>query len=150
MRQLIEDKNIDASNTYFSDLNDSKVIMSDFKGKPILITGGAQRATKESTKWGKALRSAYDDSAVFINVAFITRQPPASMMTSIKNQLKRGYGQVPFLISWGNPSDIVSLTNENMAHIFLIDREGYLRIKIAENYSEKNLSELKEMIDKFV
>ena len=118
MKQIVENKVIDSGSIYFTDINDSKVLVSDLKGKVVIIIGGAQKAAKESEKWGRTLKSIYQDSMAFINVAFIPRQPPAHIMPLVKNQLRKAFGKVPFLISWGSPSDIINIINEELTHIF--------------------------------
>lgn len=150
MKLLFEDKNIDAGSIYFNDLKDSKIFISDFKGKAVIIIGGAQKASKESERWGKALKSIYNDSVDFINVALIAKRHPASIIILVKNQLKKAYGKVPFLINWGNSSDMTNIINENLTHILIIDRQGYQRAKFVENYSDNCLSELKEIVNKYI
>lgn len=150
MKQIIEDRKVDMGSVYFTDINDKKVYVSDYANKPVLIVGGAQKAAKESEKWGKALKSAFSDSVVLMNIAFVPKKPPASVMLSVKSQLKRGYGNVPFLISWGNTSDITTISDESLTHIFFVDRDGYLRIQYAENYSEACLAELIENVKRYI
>lgn len=151
MKRLLENESIETGNIYFSDINDSKVFISDFKGKPILLLRSTQKSAKESAQWGKALNSIYDSGSVtFLNVAFIEKEPPASIRTSIKNQLKRGYGKVPFVIDWSKSADLATSGHDDYTHIFLIDPQGYLRLEYAEKYSGNSLEELVELINKYV
>lgn len=151
MKRLLENESIETGNIYFSDINDSKVFLSDFKGKPILLLRSTQKSAKEAPQWGKALNSIYDGGSItFLNVAFVEKEPPASIKASVKNQLKRGYGKVPFLIDWNKSTGLATPGHDDYTHVFLIDPQGYLRLEYAEKYSGSALEELVELINKNV
>jgi len=55
----------------------------------------------------------------------------------------------PPLIDWdGGPASALGLADANTTHVFVIDKEGFLRLKLAGDYADERLNRVLAQVDK--
>lgn len=146
-----EELDIDVSHISFNDINDKKISLSDFIGKTLLLVGGGQGATEESKKWERALEMEYGacEDVMIGGIAVIGKLPPFVPKSFVKAKIKKTEGITPFIDWEGNSVNILGIADAVTPHVLLIDKQGILRFRLVENYSEKGLDELKRQIEKW-
>ncbi len=153
-----EELKVDVSNVSLSDINDHEFSLSSFKGKPLILSGGGgMAAMEEAKKWRKALEKEYGarKDLKYVELAFIGKLPPFFPKQFIKNNImkdvmKEGFPTPP-LIDWdGNAAKILGVTKPDLCYVFVIDKQGFLRYKLVEKYSEKGLSKVKAQVEKLI
>lgn len=148
---LKKEPEIDASNVCFYDIKDQKVSLSDYKGKILILVGGGQGATKESKRWGEVLAKEYGmrEDVMIVGIAIVGKLPPFVPKRLVKDRIKKASVVTP-LIDWdGNSVNTLHLDDTITPHVFLIDRQGFLRFRLVQNYSKEGLDKLKEQIEKW-
>lgn len=146
-----EELEIDVSHVCFNDINDKKIFLSDFIGKILLLIGGGQGATEKSKKWEEILEKEYSTckDVMIAGIAIIGKLPPFVHKSFVKAKVKKTKGITPFIDWDGNSVNVLGITDTITPHIFLIDKQGILRFRLVENYSERGLDELKRQIEKW-
>jgi hypothetical protein len=141
---------IDVSNVTFFNLDDQQIPVSSLKGEVVVLSGGGQGAIEPVKEWGATLlRECESRQGVkFFTTAFVGQLPPFVPKIFVKANLSQG-SQTPPLIDWdGNPTKAFGVSDPNLPYIFIIDKEGKLRFKLAEKYSEEGLYKIIQQIDK--
>jgi succinate dehydrogenase/fumarate reductase flavoprotein subunit len=143
---------LDTTNASFSDLNDRKLSLSEYKGKILILVGGGQGAAGETEQWGKKLAAVYGDNpGIKLCSLAIVRLPPFVSKNVVVNQLKKTSVLPDLLIDWeGGVSPVFRLENNNTPHLFVIDREGFLTLRLVENYYPLAWNELVKQVEKLV
>jgi len=150
-RSYEEEVQVDVSTAVFYDLNDEKVPLSCFKGEVLVLFGGGRGATEETKKWAEALAKACAARAGVktVEVAFGGPLPPLVPKQLVKKAIREGAATQP-LIDWdGGPAKILGVEKTSMAHVFVIDKEGLLRFRLAGNYSEEGLTKVVRQVEKW-
>lgn len=150
-KSYAEEVQVDVSAVMFSDLDDQQVPLSRFKGEVLVLFGGGRGAIEETKQWGEALMKACAarEGVRTVEVAFGGPLPPFVPRKLIKKTIKEG-ATTPPLIDWdGNPAKILGVEKTSMAHVFVIDKEGHLRFKLAGNYSEEGLNRVMQQVEKW-
>ena len=145
-----EEARVDVSTATFYDLDDREIPLSSFKGEVLVLFGGDRGAAEETKKWGPALLKECEarDAVKCVEAAFggpLSRFVPKKM---VKKKISEE-ATTPPLIDWdGGPAKILGLTDGSTLHVFVIDKEGFLRFKLSGSYSEENLHKVMEQVDK--
>lgn len=148
-----EELMIDVSDVSLYDVNDQRVSLSSFKGTILVLSGGgSQAAMEEAKRWRKALEEyTIHESVKYIEVAFVGKLPPFFPKQFIKNNIikdvkKEGFPTPP-LIDWdGKALEILGVVKSNLCNIFVIDKQGFLRYKLVEKYSQEALNKIKDYL----
>lgn len=145
-----EEAKVDVSTVTFSDLDDEEISLSRFTGQVLVLFGGDRGAAEETKKWGPALLKECEarEGVKCIEAAFGGPLPRFVPKGMVKKKISEE-ATTPPLIDWdGKPAKILGLTDGNTSHVFLIDKEGFLRFKLAGNYSEESLNKVMQQVDK--
>ena len=82
-------------------------------------------------------------------MAFGGPLPPFVPKQLVKKAIREGAATPP-LIDWdGGPAKILGVEKTSMAHVFVIDKEGLLRFRLAGNYSEEGLNNVMRQVEKW-
>ncbi|MFC2045715.1 dihydrodipicolinate synthase family protein [Chloroflexota bacterium] len=139
----------DVSEAIFSDVDDNKVSLTNFKGKVTVLFGGGKEASEETKKWGQILSREHPSlqHVNLIEAAFVGKLPPFIPKQMVKKGLVESATAV-LLIDWdGSPIKILGLDKSNVPNIFIIDKEGFLRFMLVGKYSEDGLSTVIEQVE---
>lgn len=146
MKPLEEELRIDVSSLSIPDAYDKEIFFSNFRGKVVVLSGGGRGAVSEAKKWDNALHKKAEERGdfIFFAIGFVGKLPPVVPKLLVKKEAqKTGY---PTLLDWkGAAENILGLTDPNSAHIFIVDKEGCLRYKLVQNFSE---GEVQKVLDK--
>lgn len=148
---LKKEPEINVSNVCFYDIEDQKVSLTDYKGKILILVGGGEGATEESKRWGEVLTKEYGmcEDVMIVGIAIVGKLPPFVPKRLVKDRIKKASVVTP-LIDWdGNSVKALHLDDTISPHVFLIDRQGFLRFRLVQNYSKEGLDKLKEQIEKW-
>ena len=141
---------VDVSSVVLSDIDDKRITLSDFKGKVVLLTGGASAAAKQSEEWLHALvrECSTMKDVKYAPIAFVGKLPPFIPKGMIKSEFKKMV--LTPLIDWeGSPQKTLGLIKKNVSHAFVIDKQGVLRFRMAAPLSDENLKTVMEQVKKF-
>lgn len=145
-----EQLQVDISSVAFSDIDDKKVTLADFKGQVLVLLAGHRPAAEESDKWLQALLKECSEmkDVKVMPLALIGKLPMFISKASLKGELKK---VVPIpLIDWdGAPQKTLEVIKRNISYVLIVDKEGMLRFRIAALLSDDNLKTVLEQIKKF-
>ena len=57
---------------------------------------------------------------------------------------------IPYLFDWDGSATNLGTGDTNIPHIFVLDKEGFLRFKLIAGYSEDGLNTLIKQVEKLV
>ena len=141
---------IDVSNVIFFDPDDKQIPVSSLKGEVLVLSGGGQGAIEPAKEWGTMLLQECESrkGVKFFATAFVGLLPPFVPKIFVKHNLSQG-SPVSLLIDWdGNPTQAFGVSDPNLPYIFIVDKQGKLRFKLAEKYSKDGLYRVIQQIDK--
>jgi peroxiredoxin len=140
---------VDGASIVLSDIDDKKVTLSDFKGQVVVLTGGGQPAAAQCQQWLPALAkecSAIKD-VIFKPLALVGRLPTFVSRDTLKGEMRKA-DPIP-LIDWdGIPTKTLGVIQRNVSYIFIIDKQGILRFRLAAPLSDESLKTVMEQIKK--
>lgn len=140
---------VDVSAVTFKDAEDHELPLSTFAGDVVVLYGGGQSAAEEGKKWGEALTAVYQgngDQVQCREVAFVGDLAPFISKQAVKKNIVKNAVAQP-LFDWsGEGAKALNLTNPNTLHVFVIDKVGHLRFKVAGNFSEESMTHLNQQI----
>lgn len=139
-----EEFNVDVSSLSLPDAFDQTVSIADFKGKVVVLAGGGQGTIEESKKWGSALAEecAKRDELQYYGVGFLKSLPAFVPKLLVKSNVKKG---PPSMMDWdGKAEAMLGLTRNDMMHIYLVDKQGFLRWRLISSYSRDALNKVME------
>lgn len=145
-----EEVQVDVSTVSFSDIDDRKIPLSSLKGEVLVLFGGGRGAAEETKKWGEVLVKECEarENVRASEVAFGGPLPPFVPKKLVKKKI-RDEAVTPPLIDWdGGPAKILGVDDTNMPHVFVMDKKGSLRFKLAGNYSEEGLNRVMQQVEK--
>jgi hypothetical protein len=151
MDSVIENVEIDVSDITLSDIDDNKVSLADFKGKTVVLAGAKREGADEARRWGKELSKECESlkDVQYVRIAFVGRIPAFVPKKFIKGLLRGSASAVPPLIAWDNdPAEKMGVHDSKTPYIFIIDREGIMRIRFRGHYKTDDLSRILEYIPK--
>jgi hypothetical protein len=65
------------------------------------------------------------------------------------NKKISGEATTPPLIDWdGEPAKALGVKDANISHVMVIDREGFLRLKLVGDYSEEGFNRVRDQVEK--
>ena len=140
---------VDVSSVVLSDIDDKKITLSDLKGKVVVFSGGGQPAAEQCEQWVAALLKECGTmkDVMFKPLAFVGRLPVFVDKGIIKGEMRKA-DPIP-LIDWdGSPQKALGLVKRNVSYVFVIDKQGILRFRLAAPVSDENLKMVIEQIKK--
>jgi hypothetical protein len=141
---------VDVSSVILSDIDDKRVTLSDFKGKVVVLSGGAQAAADQAEEWLHALVKECSpmNDVKFSPIAFVGKLPPFVPKGMIKSAFKKM--EVAPFIAWDDiPQKTLGLGKKNVSHVFVLDKQGVLRFRMAAPLSDESLKTVMEQVKKF-
>ena len=142
-----EDLELNVSTLALPDAYDKEVSLSSFKGQVLVLSGGGQGSISEGKKWDAALHKEAEARGdfKFIAIGFVGKLPPFVPKGMIKEQVKKG----PMtLLDWkGEAEKLLGLLSPNFVHVFVVDKEGFLRYKLVDNYSPSGVQKVLQKVE---
>jgi len=149
-KSVEKEAKVDVSAVSFSDLDDREVPLSSFKGQVLVLFGGARGAAEETKRWGLALLGECEarQGVTCVEAAFGGPLPRFVPKGAVKKRI-REEATTPPLIDWdGGPASALGLADANTTHVFVIDKEGFLRLKLAGDYTDERLNRVLAQVDR--
>jgi hypothetical protein len=145
-----EQVQVDVSSVILSDIDDKRTTLSDFKGQVVVLSGGAKAAADQAEEWlhplAKELGAMKD--VKYAPIAFVGKLPPFIPKGMIKSDFKK-MAVMP-LIAWDDvPQKTMGLVKKNVSHVYVLDKQGMLRFRLAAPFSDENLKTVMGQVRKF-
>lgn len=146
-----EEVRTDVSMVSFSGLDDQRVSLAEFQGSVLILVAGGRDAVAESAKWVRELSGAFAvNNQVKLFQLAVVKAPPLVPKKIIAAQLRKIYGTSELLIDWDGGQNLVfELDNNGIPHLFLIDPQGFLLLRLVERYNEQAWKRLMKQMEKF-
>jgi predicted transcriptional regulator len=144
-----EQVQVDVSSVILTDIDDKKFTLSDLKGKALVFAGGGQPAAEQCEQWVAALMKECStmNDVIFRPLAFVGRLPVFVDKGIIKGEMRKA-DPIPFIDWDGSPQRALGLVRRNVSYVFVIDKQGILRFRLAASLSDENLKTVIEQIKK--
>ncbi len=113
------------------------------------MTGGTRAATEGSKAWGEALEAAYrsDAGVRLFALAIIENLPRFVPRSLVKGQMGKDSASTPMLIDWdGKSKALMDASRGSLPHVWVFDRRGHLRLRVAAELTDENLRALQDAI----